>query len=91
MSTTTLKRNARGNGQVTTGRDLRQVQSTTAAVATQHEIDWRLVDAPPALRKAGEAERVIAILDEIADERPPLEVEMLVKRDARRDRKGRGR
>lgn len=50
-----------------------------------------LIDRPPQTRSERETGRVLRILDEIAVERPPLAVEMLVSRDARRDRNSNGR
>jgi hypothetical protein len=58
------------NRAATTGQDeSRQRENTTGAVAPQYEIDWQLVDAPPAMRRESEAARVLRILDEIETDR----------------------
>lgn len=44
------------------------------------------IERPAQSRKVVETDRVLRILDDIADDRPPLAVEMLVTRDGRRER-----
>lgn len=56
-----------------------------------HGSAFEILDSPPAMRPEREVERISALLDEIADERPPLEVEMLVSREGRRESNGRAK
>lgn len=101
MSTATLKKRSRRECQLQTTsktghaakheEDFHRLDTTPepplqAAIAADP-----ILDRPPARRKAGKVGRVLAILDEIAHERPPLAVEMLVTCDARRDGNSNGR